>query len=178
MTDLSDFTDSLRRMVATPGTFDTVFPNTTDEDLVGSLVDGLAEAQLDGFFIKPTMYDYDSDGIVTPDLTQAQLALIVIYAGSRIIQAEILARNTLFRAKAGPVEFETQQSANALTTILKDLEDRKKAILALFQNYGAGSAFTMADSYFIKATGYYPGMDFSFGEDFNRSFPDNPYGGF
>jgi hypothetical protein len=177
-TDLSDWTDSLRRMVATPGTFATVFPNTSDDDLVGSLMDGMAEAQMDGFFINPTLFSYDPDsGIVTPALTPPQISLIVLYAGSRIIRAELMARNTTFRAKAGPVEFETQQGSNVLTTILKDLEQRKIDILKLFRNFGAGMAFSMADAYFIKATGYYPGFDFSYSDDIDRAYDyHDPYG--
>jgi hypothetical protein len=47
MTDLADLVESLKREVAIPGTFATVFPTTTDDDPTGALADGVAETQLD-----------------------------------------------------------------------------------------------------------------------------------
>jgi hypothetical protein len=79
MSDFLDNVESLKRVVATPGTFDTLFPDTTDQDLVGTLLDGIAQAQLDGLLAS---YTYDDTGTVTPDLSAPQSALVILYAGA------------------------------------------------------------------------------------------------
>lgn len=154
MTDLSDMTDSVRRAVATPGVFATLFPDTTDDDLVGTLADAFAECQLDGFFIKnayPAVLDVDAS-TVTPDLQPGHQALVVIYATIRFLRADLVNRNNVQRYQAGTAVYETQQNVTLLVEILKELTDRKKQILTQAQTYNAGVAFHMADQAFIRAT--------------------------
>lgn len=179
MTDAADFVESLKRSVATAGTFSTNFPDTTDDDLVGVFLDGLAEAQMDGFFINPIV-TYDQNGILTPDITNPQAALVVIYAQCRMIRAELLNRVNKTHYKAGSVEATSEQSSNVLTMILKDAEERKKALLLRAQVSGASSAFVMADAYFIKAVGYYPGGEYyAYGADADRAYDyHDPFGGY
>lgn len=178
MTDAADFVDSLKRSVATAGTFAAEFPNTTDDDLIGVFLDGLAEAQLDGFFIRPDVTTYTVDGVLTPNITNAQAALIIIYAQCRMIRAELLNRINKTTYKAGPVEAIQEQSSTILTTILKEAEDRKLAIIKRSLVIGASAAFTMADAYFIKAVGSYPGGEFyAYGQDVDRAYDyHSPYG--
>lgn len=178
MTDAADFVDSLKRSVSTAGTFSANFPDTTDDDLVGVFLDGLAEAQMDGFFTKPSV-SYTQGGLITPDITNAQAALVVVYAQCRMIRAELLNRVNKTSYKAGSVEAVSEQSSTILTTILKEGEDRKAAILKRAISAGASQAFTMADAYFIKAVGSYPGGEYYYyGADYDRAYDyHDPYGG-
>lgn len=155
MTDLADLAEAFKREVAIPGTFLTAYPSVSDDDIAGALMDAFSEAQLDGFF---GSLDLDVDaGEVTPDLSNAGAALVVMYAGMRMVRQQIRATKT--RYKAGPVELE--QSAGALTEELKFLERRKTQLLqnAIRAGRGVGSVFTL-DAYAVRAMGnnYYGGM--------------------
>lgn len=158
MTSLADLVEPLKRYVAVPGTFDDVFPSTTDDDLIGSLLDGFAEAQFDGFFIKPEFTATD-DGEVSPDLSRGQQALIAIYASTRIVTTQLMNQRSLERYEAKGLIAETQRSSQVLAALLKDLQARKTAILERQQKYGsltgagALAGFTMADQYFARAMG-------------------------
>lgn len=149
MSELADLVEAFKREAAVPGTFATAFPNTSDSDIEGSLGDAFAEAQLDGFF---GTYELDSDeGVITPDVSVAGAALIVLYSGMRLVRQQL--RNTKTRYKAGPVEVE--QSAGALTEELKQLERRKNQLLqnAIRAGRGTGTVF-VADAYVARAQSY------------------------
>ena len=164
MTDLLDHVDSLKRLVAPPGEFVTLYKSATDDDLVGSLADGFAEAQLDGFFIGPTGNVIDVDqGTIAPDLSVPQARLVVLYATVALIQARLLNLKNQVRYEAKGAIYETTQNATILTTLLKQFSDRKAAIVLRMQTLGAGSAFTMADAYFIRATVNYVGLGAGYG---------------
>lgn len=125
--DLSDLVDSLKREVNAPGIDQ--LPGATDADYLGNLQDGFWEAKLEGIIFDFT----ESDGIVTPisgsdDISRDIQQLIIFYAGYRIVRNQLRNLNTLFRAKSGPNEFETQQAATLLYAVLKDLE-KKRALL-------------------------------------------------
>lgn len=146
--DLSDYVDTLRREVTFPGS--STFSAVPDSTMVGYLADAFWEVKLDGF-IEPWVAD--SDGIVIPqndpqaqttngpfdltpfdpnkDIPRDQVALVVLYAGLKILRNNVLAQNTRLSAKAGPVEFTTENSANVLTEMLKELTDVKNRLLAL-----------------------------------------------
>lgn len=126
--DLSDLIPSLQREVSAPG-LDQV-PDATNADYLGNLQDSFWDAFLDGAIVGYT----ESDGIVTPtsgttDLPRELQQLVVFYAGMRIIKNLLRNTNTGFRTKAGPVEFETQQSAQLLTALLKDMQDRRLRLI-------------------------------------------------
>ena len=53
----------------------------------------------------------------------------MLYAGITVLYNKILNTNTGFRAKAGPVEFEQQNSATVLAEMLKQLREAKDRIL-------------------------------------------------
>ena len=128
--DLADFVPSLRREINPPGT--NTFATATNVDLTGYLSDAFWEARLDGFL---SSWTCDTDGLVTPvgildpDLPRPETTLVIIYAGVKVLRNKILNMNTTFRAKAGPVEFETQNSANMLVEILKQLKASKDRLL-------------------------------------------------
>ncbi len=126
-TNLADMVESFRREVAIPGTFDAVYPDTSEAQILGALADAFAEVRLDGFLGDQVLdlNTYD----VEPGLDVALQALVVIYAGMRLIRAEIRAANTVTRYKAGPVEYETQKSATGLVQMLKELTERKGELL-------------------------------------------------
>lgn len=134
MTELRDLVDAYKREVAVPGTFATAFPNTTDDDIAAALADAFAEAQLDGFFSKVSL-DVDA-GEVTPDLSVAGAALVVLYAGMRMIRQQIRSASSEKRYWAGPVGMQEKQSASALSEDLKWLSRRRDELLANARNRG------------------------------------------
>lgn len=127
--DLSELQDSLKREVSPPGS--DFFPDATDDDWLGQLRDSFWEAKLFGFFIGYS----ENEGLVSntttggAELDRAYQELIVLFAGARVIRNELKGTSTSFRAQAGSVEFETQNSAQLLRDILKDI--RSKVDLAL-----------------------------------------------
>lgn len=127
--DLTDeLVEAVKREVNPPGS--DLFPNATDDDWLGQLRDSFWEAKLFGFFTGYT----ESDGVIAPmsgttDLSRDHQALIVLFAGGRVIRNELKNTNTSFRAQAGSVEFEVQNSANLLIAILRDI--RSKIDLAM-----------------------------------------------
>lgn len=156
-TAISALVPALKRELAVPGTFADVFPNTTDTDLVGTLADGFAEAQLFGFFKSLTLTAVDTpnpgtDWTVDPELSSAGGALVVIYASIRSIRAQLRNLKTLQRYKAGAVEFETQQAASVLTTELNYLKDRLKDIITNAEGSSRASAglATVFDNYLAR----------------------------
>lgn len=158
MTDLSDLNDSLKRAVAAPGEFATVFGSATDDDVTGALMDGFAEAQLDGWFTPSwgglITLDVDAN-TVTPDITNAQGALIVIYAAYRLITARLFNLKTHVKYSASGADYETDQAASLLTTMLKQMADRKAQLYQKALYSGANAAFHMADGYYLAATQIY-----------------------
>lgn len=125
MTDLSTLVEPLKRELAVPGLYDDVFPDTTDQDLIGALSDGFAEAQLQGFFTDMTLTDTETSA----DLSAAGGALIVLVTAMRIIRAEMRAMQLNSRYKAGPVEMETTRSAMLLRDEVSYMRERMKDLI-------------------------------------------------
>lgn len=133
--DLGDLVESVQREVNPPG--GTIFPDATEDDYLGFLQDAFWETTLDGLIEGYT----EADGLVTPtdgdtDLSREMQQLVVIYAGFKMLKNYLTNVNTTFRAVAGPVEFETQQSAALLTQLMKDLMERRNSILARLSELG------------------------------------------
>lgn len=143
--DLSDLVDSLRREVNTPGADS--FPDANNSVYVGYLQDGFWEIRLDGISsfdgyteAEGIVSPVDSSGDVDPDgtdLDRTLQQLIVLYAGVRMIRNQLLNLQSVFRAKAGPVEYETQYSASLLKAVLDELRARRDLILYRLANVGA-----------------------------------------
>jgi hypothetical protein len=128
-TDLSDYIDSLKREVTPLGS--TMFDGVANSVWLGYLTDAFWEARLDGLM---PGYSCDSEGICTKDsdpdadLPREYIALVVLYAGIRVLRNQILNTSDL-RTKAGPVEYEKQTSATMLAEMLKQLRDTKNRII-------------------------------------------------
>lgn len=154
MAELSLLNESLKRAVAVPGTFATVFPDTADTDIEALLADAVAEAQLDGFLAALTLNVDDNE--VDPDLTPAQGALVVIYAGYRMLTNEIRNRKSHVRYEAGPTVFEQDQEGSTLNELLRQINERKRFLLERAERgeLDDSGAF-VGDLAFIKATSDY-----------------------
>lgn len=154
MTDLSDLIDSYKREVAVPGTFDKVFPGTTDDDITGQLADAFGACQLDNFFPTVTV-DLDTL-LVDPDLSSAGAALLIFYAGARTIRARIRElRSTKY--VAGPVQAESLLAISALTAELALLEERRKYFIQSALSSSRVASTYVMDTYPARA-GLYGGF--------------------
>lgn len=149
--DLIDLVEPLRREVNPPGS--DLFPDSTEDDWLGSLTDAFWELRLHALLagfeenaaarggptefgqgkVTPVGVDatYDDPNGFSPtqDLGRELQQLIVLWAGYKVTLARLGALNTVFRAKAGPVEYETQQAASVLKGLLDTLKARIDFIL-------------------------------------------------
>lgn len=148
-TDLGDYVDSLRGMLARPGTFVTLFPETNDDGLIQLLRDGLAEANMEQLLVG---YTSDANGIVRPPMTPGGVAMVVLFAGIRLVRSEILNRVTATKYTAGPVAAEQSYSTNVLRDVAKALETQKITLINLYRSSSAGVDFYMADAYIANMT--------------------------
>lgn len=166
--DLIDYVDALKREIQPPGS--DLFAGVTDNDWVGYLGDAFWEARLDGFLEKWVATEHGAGDItidpVNPgsaEIPRQYIALVVLYAGIRVLRNRILNTNTGFRAKAGPVEFEQQNSANLLSEMLKQLKATKDRIIESLENQavadlpGGGVLLLDAFSARLFTPGYYFG---------------------
>lgn len=160
--DLTDYVATLRREITPLGT--TLFTAIADGVLVGYLTDAFWEARLDGFL---AAYTADEDGLVTPltdtAFTPAEIALVVMYAGIRVLRNQILNTSTGFRAKAGAVEFEQQNGATVLTEMLKQLRDQKIRIIEMSQDLTLVQIFDAFSTRSYSTLSYYGGLELSGG---------------
>lgn len=155
MTNLADLVEGLKRQVAVPGEYATYFPNTTDPDLIGSLADGFAQAQLDGFFGDQAIDT--TANTVSPDLSAAGAALVILYTQERILMSKLRNLNSKTTYKAGSVEYTVEQPASVLTSEIKALQERRKELLAQALRVARGKTGTyMVDAYMTRAVGLYP----------------------
>lgn len=133
--ELRDFVESLKREIEPPGT--ELFTGVPEGDWVGYLSDAFWEARLDGF-----LAGYATDEGATeadtaivpvqpdaPDIDRRGIALVILYAGVKVLRNRILNMSVAFRAKAGPVEFEQQNSASMLSEMLRQLKATKDRII-------------------------------------------------
>lgn len=133
--DLFDLVETLKREVNPPGY--NLFPAATDDTWAGYLEDAFWNARLAGM-----LSDYTAaDGQVVPlsgttDITRDLQSLIVLFAAISIVTAELRRINTAFKAKAGPVEFEVENSATVLKEVLAELKSRRNFVLARLSDVG------------------------------------------
>lgn len=154
MSDLFEDIEHLKRAVSVPGNFDEDFPNTTDDDLLGSLADGFAEAQLFGF-----LADHAVDlgtFIVSPDMTVAERALVVLFSSSRILSNELANRSSRVHYEAGGAIFEQETGASILQERLKDVQNQKKWLVEKGEeNNEYSEGLWMGDQAFVRAVADY-----------------------
>lgn len=149
--DLATLVPSLERELSPPGV--DLYPNATDEIWKGHLSDAFWEARLQGLLDGFTL---DGENIVpqsgTTDLAREMQQLIVLFAGYRVTLTQFQNVNSGFRAKAGPVEFEQQKSAQTLKGVLDALRERMKAILDALPVTTAGGSRAYAFEGYIERT--------------------------
>lgn len=150
-TDLSEHVEWFKREVAVPGTFGTLFPETTDDDLAAALVDGLYRAKLDGWM--PTV-EADADTFETNiAITQTAVAIIVVYSAIKFVQNQITNMPTGQRYEApGGIVADTQRSAQVLTQRLKELNEERKGLLELRNGASRrpATSISMFDGYEVR----------------------------
>lgn len=119
MIDLSELVPSLEAALTVPGA-EAEFATVPEDQWVIRLVNAFWNAFNAGLF---TGYSVDEDGAVTPtegteDMGRDMQQVLVLYAAMDVVRNQMRQLNTVFRAKAGPVEYETQQSATLLKALL------------------------------------------------------------
>lgn len=151
--ELSTYVESLRRAMTPIG--GTLAIEVNDDELIARLVDAFWNARLDGFFPK---YTVNEDGRVTPilegdpEFDRANVSLVVLYAAIDATTKQILSTQTKFRAKAGPVEFEQENSATMLVEMLKQLQVTKKRLLDQLNDLDGGATSVMVlDAYVVRS---------------------------
>ncbi len=152
--DLADLVDSLKREVNPPG--ESIFPNAVDSEYEGHLADGFWELVVAGYisgFVEADLIVTEDTATPTTDLTRQLQQLIIIAAGMRIIRMKFLQQDTLFRAVAGSVEFETRKSAQALDSLLKNLQTRFDDIVSTLPNSNVPGSVFYSDIITLRSAG-------------------------
>lgn len=70
----------------------------------------------------------------------------MLWAGWKIALNRMSSLNTVFRAKAGPVEYETQQAASVLKGILDSLKERITYLLKILPTTADGAGDAVLDA--------------------------------
>ena len=156
MSDLNDLIPALKRTAAPPGEFDTLFPEATDEELVGYIADAVAECQLDGFLAK---YEIDLlQETVEPDLTndsgavKVAGAMALLYASYRIVLNELRNVRNRVAYQAGSASMEEDRTASMLNEILRQLNARKQDLIEQARLGNLATDVYVHDMAFLKAT--------------------------
>lgn len=144
--DLSELIGDLEGAVTVPGAT-SPFISASDTEWLTRLRNAFWSAYNDGII---SSFVCDEDGIVSPASGDATFGrdlqqIVIMYAAINIYQNQIMQLKTLFRAKAGEVEYETQQSAQVIKSLLDSLLAQRATILQRLSDGG----FT--DSFYIDA---------------------------
>lgn len=142
---IDNLIESLKNEVSPPGT--DLYPSVSDPQWRSRLLDAFWEAKLAKAF--PNYTIDGSNNIVpisgTTDMPREQQQLIVLFAGFRVALTAFQNIKSGFRAKAGPVEFEQQQSAQVLKGLLDALRERIKDALEDVDGTSMGSLALVLD---------------------------------
>jgi len=136
---LIDLVDSLKREVTAIGSSE--YASVDPSEWLGHLTDAFWEARLMGLLAGYT----EVDGEILPqsgttDLPRDLQQLIVLFAGFRMAITSYRSINSSYRAKAGPVEYEVQKSAQTLKALIDAIKSRIDFILKNLSSYGDGSS--------------------------------------
>lgn len=135
--DLSDLIPAVEAEASPPGT--NLFPDAIDDEWLLRLENAFWEAKLFGF---AQLDNYtESDGIVQPvtgttDLPREEQQLVVLFAAVNVVRMSMSNTGTAFHAKAGPVEFSTQNSATLLNSVLAGLQKKIDFLYATLSDLG------------------------------------------
>jgi hypothetical protein len=141
--DLEELIPDVKAAVDAPGTAS--FPTATNAQWLAQLRNAFWEAKLNGFVGFANFQE--ADGSVTPisgtDTLSRELQQIIIFlAAAAAVRNKLFNLNTSFRAKAGPVEYETQQSAQVFKVLLDDLKSKLELwLLRLSDSGGVDTAY-------------------------------------
>lgn len=153
-THFGDLVEPLKRELAVPGEFATVFPNTQNSDLTNKLADAAAQAQLEGFFGNQVIDPVAST--ITPGISSGGGALVILYAAESVIRAQIRALKTHVKYESAGSVYEVEQAATVLTAELGFIKERRLELLALIRRQlRANRAVYVSDGYLIRAWGYF-----------------------
>jgi len=142
MTVLNDLVEALKAETNVPGA--NTLPDATDADYLLRLKNAFWEAYLDRVIPNGT-YD-EVGGVVTPDLPRDLQQLVILYAAFNIACNSFMNAQTKFRAHAGPVEYEVEQSASLLKGLLDKMYERKKALIESILAEGGGAGAFVFDN--------------------------------
>lgn len=152
--DLEELIPDLVYSLQAPGSDE--FANVSPEEWISRLRDGFWSAFNDGL-----LQGYvESDGVVNPrtgttTIPRDQQQVVLLYTAINVLRQTLLRINTTFRAKAGPVEYETQQSAQLLKALLDDLSQRRVHLLERLAKAGVSSAVFLLDAYRTRQDSLY-----------------------
>lgn len=140
--DLGDLVQYLEAEVSPPG--NDLFADTEDDEWITRLANGFWNARLDGLLAGYV----EADGAVTPtsgdtDMSRELQQVIVFYAAYDTILLALRSLNTTFRAQAGPVSYETGQSAQVLRDIANALREKRNLLLSRLSDIGATSDYVI-----------------------------------
>ena len=135
--DLSELVGDLEAAVSVPGT--TPFATSSDTEWLTRLRNAFWTAYNEGVF---TGFTCNEDGIVsasgggTTTFTRDLQQIVILYAGINIVQNQMLQLKNQFRAKAGAVEYETQQSSQQIKAILDSMLIQRSTLLQRLSDIG------------------------------------------
>lgn len=139
--DLVDLVADLKSQVNPPGS--DLYPDASEDDWVLYLRNGFWDAYLDGV-ISTTFTEFEGEvrpvsgtSTFTRDLQQ----IAIFYASMRIIENRMTDVKTAFRAKAGPVSYETEQSAQVLKAVIDSLRARRNLLLSRLSDGGTTPSY-------------------------------------
>lgn len=155
MSQLEDSIESLKNAVAPPGSFDTLYPDADDSNLLLRLLDGFGQAQLWGYLSEVSVND---DGETTPDLSRAQIALVILYAAKRVVDMRLLDLKTHVRYEAGSAVFEQDQGVSTLVQLQKEYAEQLNLLQKYAREDSYATGFVMVDLYMSRALGSYAGL--------------------
>lgn len=126
---LADLVPALKLEVNPPGA--DLFPTTTDTEWEERLRTGFWNARLDDLL---TEYFVNDDYEIVPvsgttDIPPELQQLVIFYTAFQVLFSRLMETQTVFRAQAGPVSYETQRSAQTLRELLLLLKERKAQLI-------------------------------------------------
>lgn len=156
--DLEELIDPLKYELNVPG--EDAYGGTSTEEWVGRLANGFWKGYLDGFFQAFT----ESEGLVSPRAGDATFPrdyqqVVILYTAIEILGQRLLSMKTSFRAKAGPVEYEEEQSATILRSLLDQAYERLKYVRENLAEGDFGS-FQSIDMYVARLHSFSEGETF------------------
>lgn len=140
--DLADLVPDLEGALTIPGAT-SKYADASEDEWITKLKNAFWSAYNDGLI---TGFTCDEDGAVSPvsgdgTFGRDQQQICIMYAAINVLQNELLQIKTAFRAKAGSVEYETQQSAQVLKGLLDSLFQQKAFVLKRLSDMGTVDSF-------------------------------------